>query len=384
MTTIIEDFLETAPGGTGRVLQALAEAESLTDDVARQIYEIEPIEGVSADLFVRALHYANFTVPRNSEWHFVPEVRRELQGLAIANPELLQAVNTALIHHGDEGDPALAGSVIPGYLFTDAGKAYHKAALGITDEALMLYAKASAGPLTGAQWLASKLADEQEARGALPADSIETIFLRAMVLFREGRRQEAEPLLRRVAQTDETRIEVAIALNILGNLVGRRNSREAEAFFRRSVEIGEKLGNQHHVAQTLNSLANLLARERRRHDEAEELYRRSIEILQGLKDQHGVAQTLHGLANLLGRVQDRRDEAEKLLRESLQIGEDLKNLRHQAQVLRSLSFVVEHRSAQDAEQLLQKSLELNQRARDRRGETLVRQSLQQLRDRYRL
>src|SRR5436305_2021082 len=364
MTTIIEDFLETAPGGTGRVLQALAEAESLTDDVARQIYEIEPIEGVSADLFVRALHYANFTVPRNSEWHFVPEVRRELQGLAIAKPELLQSVNTALIHHGDEGDPALAGSVIPGYLFTDAGKAYHKAALGITDEALMLYAKASAGPLTGAQWLASKLADEQEARGALPADSIETIFLRAMVLFREGRRQEAEPLLRRVAQTDETRIEVAIALNILGNLVGRRNSREAEAFFRRSVEIGEKLGNQHHVAQTLNSLANLLARERRRHDEAEalyrrsveigerlgnrhdvaqtlhrlanllarerrrhdeaeELYRRSIEILQGLKDQHGVAQTLHGLANLLGRVQDRRDEAEKLLRESLQIGEDL-------------------------------------------------------------
>ena len=105
MTTIIEDFLETAPGGTGRVLQALAEAESLTDDVARQIYEIEPIEGGSADLFVRALHYANFTVPRNSEWHFVPEVRRELQGLAIANPELLQAVNTALIHHGDEGDP---------------------------------------------------------------------------------------------------------------------------------------------------------------------------------------------------------------------------------------------------------------------------------------
>ncbi|MEE8273443.1 MAG: hypothetical protein V3R88_02045, partial [Alphaproteobacteria bacterium] len=79
---------------------------------------------------------------------------------------------------------------------------------------------------------------------------------------------------------------------------------------------------------------------------------------------------------------DRHAEAEELLRNSLRIGEDLKNLRHQAQVLRSLSFVVEHRSPREAEQLLEQSLDLNQRARDRRGENLVRKSLQQLRNRY--
>src|SRR6266851_4881798 len=287
MATVIQDFLETAPDGAARVLQALAAAESLTDDVAREIYELEPIKGVSADLFVRALHYGDFIAPRNSEWHFVPEVRQEFQNLGVASPEIVKAAHHTLLKLGDEGDHSLAGSVIPGYLFTNAGKAYHKAALGMTDEALALYARASAGSRTGAQWLASKLADEQEARGALPPGTVEATFLRAMVMFREGRRQEAEPLFRRVAATDELRIEVAIALHILGNLIGRRNPREAEAFFRRSIEIGESLGNQQHVAQTLHSLANLIGRDRSRGDEAEKLYRRSIEIDESLGNQHG-------------------------------------------------------------------------------------------------
>ena len=384
MATVIQDFLETAPDGAARVLQALAAAESLTDDVAREIYELEPIKGVSADLFVRALHYGDFIAPRNSEWHFVPEVRQEFQNLGVASPEIVKAAHHTLLKLGDEGDHSLAGSVIPGYLFTNAGKAYHKAALGMTDEALALYARASAGSLTGAQWLASKLADEQEARGALPPGTVEATFLRAMVMFREGRRQEAEPLFRRVAATDELRIEVAIALHILGNLIGRRNPREAEAFFRRSIEIGESLGDRYGVAQRLHSLANLMGRGRSRGDEAEKLYRRSIEIDESLGNQHGVAQTLHSLANLIRRGDGRRNEAESLLRDSLRIGEDLKNVRHQAQVLRSLSFVVEHRSPKEAEQLLEQSLDLNREARDRRGEALVRQSLQELRGRYRL
>ncbi len=182
---------------------------------------------------------------------------------------------------------------------------------------------------------------EQEARGVLPSGRIETTFLRAMVLFREGKWNEAEPLLRRVAETDESRIEVAIAMNILGNHIGWRTANEAEAFFLRSIEIAEEIG-----------------------------------------DRYGVAQTQHSLANLIGRDRNRRDEAEKLLRESLKIGEELKNLRHQAQVLRSLSFVVEHRSPSEAKQLLEQSLKLNQRARYRRGEDIVRRSLRQLRERY--
>lgn len=378
----VQDFLEYAPEGAARVLQAFAAAESLTDVVAKQIYELDPIEGVSADLFVEALHYSNFVVPRNSEWHFVSNTRRELQAIDAASPEMIAAVHQALLALSSEGDRSLGGFVIPGYLFTKAGQAYHKAALGDVDEALSLYSDAAMGALTGEQWLASKLADEQESAGQLPRGRVETTFLRAMVLFREGKWNEAEPLMRRVAETDDIRIEVAIAMNILGNHIGWRNARESEAFFRRSIEIEESLGNRHGVAQTLHSLANLIGRDWDRHAEAEELYRRSIEIGEEIGDSYGVAQRQHSFANLIGRDRDRHAEAEELLRNSLRIGEDLKNLRHQAQVLRSLSFVVEHRSPREAEQLLEQSLDLNQRARDRRGENLVRKSLQQLRNRY--
>ena len=363
MATVIQDFLETAPDGAVRVLQMLAVAESLTDDVAREIYELDPIKGVSASLFVRALHYADFIVPRNSEWHIVPEVRRELQGLDVANPDIVEAAHSVLMRHGEEEDRALAGSVIPGYLFTDAGHAYHKAALGKTDEAFALYARAAAGPLSGAQWLASKLAEEQEARGVLPPGSIETTFLRAMVLFREGKRNEAEPLLRLVAETDESRIEVAIAMNILGNHIGWRNAHEAEAFFRRSIEIDEDLGNQYGVAQTLHSLANLIRRDWNRRDEAEELYRRSIEIGEEIENQYHVAQTLHSLANLIGRDRNRRDEAEELDRRSIEIGESLGDQYGVAQRLHSLANLIgrDWKRRDEAEQLYRRSIEIGEK-----------------------
>jgi|GEM_PF-7064620 len=507
MTTAIQNFLETAPEGAAHVLQLLAIAESLTDNVARDIYVLEPIDGLSPDAFVKALHYADFVAARNSEWHFLPEARRELQALRGSSPDVVNAAHRALLALGAESDHALAGSVIPAYLFTDAGRAYHSAAIGEREEALALYGKAAKGPLTGAQWLASKLAIEQEDRGILPAGRIETMFLRAMVWVREGDRRKAEPLLRRIASSDEIRIEVAISCHVLAgiisrterttaeqlfrksilqkerlhdlagqahslhslaNLIGRdRNRRsEAEELYRRSIEIGNEIENRYHVAQTLHSLANLIGRDPNRHgeaeelyrysvkireeigdrhgiaqtmhslanligrdrnrhgeaeglyrrsvkileeigdrygiaqtmhslanligrdrnrqNEAEELYRRSIEMDESLGNQYGVAQTMHSLANLIGRDRNRRGEAEELLRESLRIGDELRNWRHQAQVLRSLSFVVEHRSPREAEQLLEQSLELNRRERDRSGENLVRRSLQQLRERYRL
>jgi tetratricopeptide (TPR) repeat protein len=423
MASIIQEFLEAAPQGTARVLQLLAAAESLTDEVARAVYGVAPIEGLSADVFLNALHYTDFVAPRNSEWQIAPEVRRELQAASAANPEIVGEAHRTLIAFAHGGDRTLAGSIIPAYLFTDAGQAYHLAAIGQQEKALSLYARAASGPLTGAQWLASRLAGEQEERGVIPPGTIEATFLRAMVLFREGRRQQAEPLFRQVAATDEPRHEVAIAMHILGNLVWRRNAVEAEKLYRRSIKIGEEIGNQLHVAQTLHSLANLIgrdsrrrdeaeglyrrsikidqesgnslgvaqtlhslanliARDSRRRDEAEGLYRRSIEILEKRGDPLGVAQTLHSLANLIGRDSGRRHEAEELFRRSIKIGEEIGNQNHLAQTLRSLAFVVEHRSPQEAEQLLERSLEINERARNRKGIDLVRESLQQLRDRY--
>ena len=151
-------------------------------------------------------------------------------------------------------------------------------------------------------------------RGGYSAGNVESTFLRAMVLFREGNRDRAEPLFRVVAKTDQQRSEVAIAMHILGNYIGRTDPREAERLYRRSIEIGEEISSRHHVAQTLHSLANLIGRDRKRSKEAEGLYRRSIEILEGLGDRNGVAQTLHSLANLTGRDRNRSKEAEGLYR----------------------------------------------------------------------
>ena len=53
----LDTFLEAAPPGAKRALQVLSAAESLTDDAAKALYKIAPIEGVSADAFVSALHY---------------------------------------------------------------------------------------------------------------------------------------------------------------------------------------------------------------------------------------------------------------------------------------------------------------------------------------
>ena len=48
MASLVHDFLEAAPQGSSRVLELLATAESLTDEVAWAIYDIAPIEGLSA------------------------------------------------------------------------------------------------------------------------------------------------------------------------------------------------------------------------------------------------------------------------------------------------------------------------------------------------
>ena len=332
--------------------------QTLTDAAAGAVYDIAPVDGLSAGAFLSALHYTDFVVPRNSEWHIASDVRRELQGLSAANPEIVAKAHKALIDFANKADRSLAGSVIPAYLFTDAGQAYHSAALGLRGDALTLYGKAACGPLTGAQWLASRLAGEQEESGVIPRGTIETTFLRAMVLFREHRSREAEPLFRRIAETDESRQEVAISMHILGNLGWRRSTAEAEELYRRSIGIGEEIDSQHHVAQALHSLANLIGRDADRRNEAEELYRRSIGILETLGDRHGAAQTLHSLANLIGRDADRRNEAEELYRRSIGILETLGDRHGAAQTMHSMANLIGRDASRrnEAEELYRRSI----------------------------
>ncbi len=360
---VLEDFLSGAPDGVGPTLAALACAESLTDDVARAIYKTVPVPGLDADQFLSAFKYSGLTEPRNSEWNLNHELRDELVRSDFLPSDAKHSVHRYLAELGEKADfRETAGRTVPTYLFSEAGLAYHLAGAGNTEAALEYYSRASRGSFNGAQWLGAKFVEEQEETGVIPEGQIETTFLRAWVMLRQGRKKEAMPLFARIAKTDEAKREVAISLHLLGNDRPPRHSDQAEAELLRSIEIGESIGNRFHVAQTLHSLANLLSKQDGRWDEAEKGYRESIEMLRELGDRFGVAQTLHSLANLLSKQDGRWDEAKKAYRESIEIGESVGNRFHVAQTLHSLANLLSKQDGRwdEAEKAYRESIEIGE------------------------
>jgi len=360
--SILDDFLQDAPAGVGSTLAALACAESLTDEVAGEIYMKVPVPGLSAEQFLSAFKYSGLTEPRNSEWNLNHELRDELVRSDLLSSGTKHSVHRYLAKLGENTNLRdMAGKTVPTYLFSEAGLAYHSAGAGKIDDALEHYSRASLGPFNGAQWLGAKLVEEQEQTGILEKGRVETTFLRAWVMLRQGRKKEAMALFGRIAETNAEKREVAISLHLLANNLPPRRSDEAENKLRRSIEIGESTDNRFHVAQTLHSLANLLSRQEGRWDEAETAYRDSIEMLDSIGNRFGVAQTLHSLANLLSRQEGRWDEAETAYRDSIEIGESTDNRFHVAQTLHSLANLLSRQEGRwdEAEAAYRDSIELD-------------------------
>jgi tetratricopeptide (TPR) repeat protein len=400
-------------------LIALSAAESLTDELAAYILELTGLEH-SSDL-IKALHLCDFVRERNSEWSLVPEVREYLlKRLQEERPELFEAAHGRLLQICRSHELQGRFSEIPRYLVEGPGEAYHASALDPT-EGLPKYAAMALGGQGGQQWLAARLAHEQEEFRILPSRSIEVDFLQGMVYYREGNIGEAERLLRRVSDIDADRREVAIALHIVGRLDWQSGSvRQAEAELNRSLAIRRTLRDAHGEAQVLHTLGQLVGRDRNRLGEAEELLRQSLSIFRGLDDKHGEArvlhtlgqvvgrdrnrwgeaeellrqslviernqnefgkaQVLHTLGQLVGRDRKRRGEAEKLLRQSLAIGKRQRNKLHQAQVLHTLGQLVGHerRRRGEAEKLLRQSLAILRGLGDKHGQAQVLDTLGQL------
>lgn len=339
--SLLDEFLQGAPDGVGPTLAALACAESLTDDVAREIYEQVPVPRLSADQFLSAFKYSGLTEPRNSEWNLNHQIRDELVRSDFLTMGAKRSVHRYLAELGGKADFwTVAGRTVPTYLFSEAGLAYHLAGAGDTDAALEHYSRASLGPFNGAQWLGARFVEEQEQTGVIPEGQIETTFLRAWVMFRQGRKKEAMSLFEKVAESDEEKREVAISLHLFANSLPPRRDKEAENKLRRSIEINDSLGSRFGVAQTLHSLANLLREQDQRLEEAFGCYAKSIGILEELRDDNGVAQTL-----------------------------------------RSYALAIEASDPKKALELLARSLEINERRGNRRFAGLVRQTIQQVRKR---
>ena len=125
----LSHLLQHAPPGTDKVLHAFALAECLTDHVARPLYETVAVPGLSFDDFVSAIRYSDIYEPRNSEWNIIESARQELTEKAALTPDEAKHVHALLLQAAKAGDKAKAGWETPHYLFTDAGLAYHKAAV---------------------------------------------------------------------------------------------------------------------------------------------------------------------------------------------------------------------------------------------------------------
>jgi tetratricopeptide (TPR) repeat protein len=376
--------------GTNRqvrsALLALAAAESLTDDTARSLIRKAGLE-VDADRLIRGLHLCDFVLERNSEWQFVPDVRTWLVNQLLDRKDIAFASHRLLLSLATASADEQLEMEVPRYLRNPTGQAYHTAFLAPA-EALPKYAAIAMEPLTGQLWLARKLAREQQDLGVLPSDALELDFLFGMVLYKEGKTREAEPLLRRVAASKSHAREVAIAAHLVGRMDGRRGDRRgAERLLRRSVALLVMLHDRFGEAQVLHTLGQLVGRDRRRAAEAEELLRRSLALEDELHDRFGEAQVLHTLGQLVGRDRKRAAEAEELLQRSLALLVELHDRFGEAQVLHTLGQLVgrDRRRAAEAEELLRRSLALEDELHNRFGEAQVLHTLGQLvgRDRRR-
>jgi tetratricopeptide (TPR) repeat protein len=358
-------------------LIALSAAESLTDDVAVDLLGAADVE--RADVLVRALHVCDFVVERNSEWNLAPRARAYLQEQLALRPPLFRAAHTRLLDVARGGAARDGLNEVPRYLLEGPGEAYHLAALR-PEAGLPKYAELAITAAPGQQWLAIQLAGEQQAAGVLPTKSLEIDFLTGMVRYRERRIAEAERLLRSVAATAEDRIEVAIALHILGHLDGRGRPAQAEKELRQSLAIARRLPNARHEGQVLHTLGRLLGRSKRRKREAETLLRRSLRTRRDQNDGFGEMQVLHTLGHLLGRTRGREVEAEGLLRDSLRIGEALGDGFAQAQVLHTLGQLVGRTRGREveAEGLLRDSLRTREELGDGFAQAQVLHTLGEL------
>lgn len=345
--SVLEAFFASAPPWAASSLPALAVAPVLTDEIAALLLDSLDVQQAQSRRLLRALHLSGLVIERNSEWELRPDVRDHL--LSSLSADTAMRLHSVLLDRS-RGDKEGAGIRIPSYLVNGVGEAYHATAIGGA-EAVDVYSRASHSETSGREWMLGQLALEQQRRGVIPAHAIEPAFINGMLAYREGHYREAEGLLEPVARSDESRLEVAIAAHVVGKLFQRRRLfRDAEELLRRSLKLGEDIGNRHHQAQVLHSLGQLLWNKNRR--EGERLLRRSLKLEEDIGDQHGQAQVLHSLGQKLWNRDP--EEAEEFLRRSLKLLEDIGDWHGQAQVGNTLGLLLRKskrwRDAQDAYQ----------------------------------
>jgi len=173
--------------------------------------------------------------------------------------------------------------------------------------------------------------------------------------------------LAELANTMENQRRAADSYHQLGIIAEkRRDFAGAEAWYRKSLAIREKPGDEHGAAKTYHQLGGV-AQERGDFAGAEAWYRKSLAIDEKLGDEHGAAITYHQLGTI---AQLRRDfaGAEAWYRKSLAIKEKLGDEHGAASTYHQLGIIAQvRRDFAGAEAWYRKSLAIKEKLGDEHG-----------------
>jgi tetratricopeptide (TPR) repeat protein len=205
---------------------------------------------------------------------------------------------------------------------------------------------------------------------------------------RRGRRQEAEGWYRRALEIEERlgeRADLASTSHQLGSVaheLGRFE--EAEQWYHRALSITEELGNLPAFRTSCHQLGTL-ALDRHQHEAAEDWYRRSLDIAEQIGDRNAIAETSHQLG-MLAHARGRFGEAENWYQRSLAIEELLGNQHGIAGTSHQLGLLAQDQDhLDDAERWYRHSLAIKEAMGDLPGAATTYQQLgivAQLRQRF--
>ena len=165
----------------------------------------------------------------------------------------------------------------------------------------------------------------------------------------------------------ENEYGVASTLHQLGVIAAKQhNFPTAEHCYKKSLEISEQLGNEHGIASTYHQLGIIIAK-RSDHTHAEHYYKKSLEISERLGIEHCAAGTYHQLGIIAAKRCD-YPIAERWYKKSLEIKERTNNEHGAAMTYHQLGIIAgEQHDHQNAERWYKKSLEIEERLGNKHG-----------------
>jgi tetratricopeptide (TPR) repeat protein len=155
--------------------------------------------------------------------------------------------------------------------------------------------------------------------------------------------------------------KISVAYHQLGIIAEERQKfDEAEQWYRKALEVRERLGLERYAASDYHQLGRI-AQERQKFDEAEQCYRKALEIYERLGLERDAADEYHQLG-IIAQERQKFDEAEQWYRKALEIYERLGLERYAASDYHQLGRIAEERQKFDeAEQWYRKALEIYER-----------------------